>query len=170
VIDVDRLDAEVGSTIEITDVLLLSQEGGAVVGAPTVADARVMAEVIEHGRDAKITVFKYKNKTRYRRKKGHRQGYTRLSIRGIGIGDIETAEKKPRRAPRKKKEDAVEATDEVTAETTVAADAATAEAPKRAPRRARKPAAKAALEPEATADAEDAASDDGGEAPAEESE
>jgi large subunit ribosomal protein L21 len=53
------------------------------VGTPVVDGARVLAEVLEHGRDKKILVFKYKNKTRYRRRYGHRQDFTRLAIRQI---------------------------------------------------------------------------------------
>jgi len=83
VIDVDRLPATVGATIELSDVLMVAGDGDVQVGQPLVAGARVIAEVIEHGRDDKVVVFKYKAKTRYRRKKGHRQPYTRLAIRHI---------------------------------------------------------------------------------------
>ena len=76
------------------------------IGNPLVEGARVMAEVLEHGRDRKVLVFKYKNKTRYRRRHGHRQGFTRLAIRQILIDGREVAvaeseEKKPARAKRK---------------------------------------------------------------------
>ena len=67
--------------------------------------ARVIAEVVEHGRDKKIAVFKYKNKTRYRRRHGHRQDYTRLAIRGIlaaGEESLSQEEAKPKRPARKK--------------------------------------------------------------------
>ena len=84
--------------------LLFSDGSAATVGAPTVADAKVVAEVLEQGRDKKITVFKYKNKTRYRRKKGHRQDYTRLAIKQMGIGKLEAIEAKPKRPARKKAE------------------------------------------------------------------
>jgi large subunit ribosomal protein L21 len=102
VLDVDRLEADVGARVELTDVLLLSESGRAVVGTPTVADARVVAEVVEHGRDKKILVFKYKNKTRYRRRRGHRQDYTRLAIKQIGIGTMEAPRATPKRVSRKK--------------------------------------------------------------------
>ena len=86
VVDVDRLHAEVGSTVELNDVLLVSDEGDTVIGQPSVAGASVVAEVVEHGRDAKLLVFKYKSKTRYRRKMGHRQSYTRLAVKQILTG------------------------------------------------------------------------------------
>lgn len=76
-----------GSTVELTDVLLVVSNNDMRVGQPLVAGARVVAEVVEHGRDDKVIVFKYKAKTRYRRKRGHRQEYTRLAIRHILTGD-----------------------------------------------------------------------------------
>ena len=51
-------------------------DGDVQLGTPFVEGARVVAEVLDHGRDKKILVFKYKNKTRYRRRHGHRQDYT----------------------------------------------------------------------------------------------
>ncbi len=62
---------------------MLGGDGQAQIGTPVLEGARVVAEVIEHVRGAKILVFKYKNKTRYRRRYGHRQDYTRLSIKQI---------------------------------------------------------------------------------------
>ena len=135
-LEVDRLQVEVGATVELTDVLLLSESGRAVIGTPTVADARVVAEVMEHGRDKKILVFKYKNKTRYRRRLGHRQGYTRLAIRRIGIGELEAAAAKPRRASRKKPASTDESTE--TLGTAVEAAEVTSAKSKRASRRSKK--------------------------------
>ncbi len=86
VIDVELLKAEVGSTVDIGRVLMLSADDGTTVGQPTVEGARVVAEVQEHGRDKKVVVFKYKPKTRYRVKRGHRQSFTRLAIKDIVTG------------------------------------------------------------------------------------
>jgi large subunit ribosomal protein L21 len=106
VVDVDRLQAEVGTTIELRDVLFLSGEGSARVGTPLVDGAVVRAEVLEHGRDAKILVFKYKNKTRYRRRTGHRQDFTRLAIRDILVNGetstVEAEDQKPKPRARKR--------------------------------------------------------------------
>ena len=79
----EKLTAEVGSTIEVTDVLMLADDGSILTGQPLVEGARVVAEVLDQGRDPKVVVFKYKNKTRYRRRRGHRQPFTRLAIRNI---------------------------------------------------------------------------------------
>ena len=102
-LDVDRIQAEIGSIVELNDVLMISGNGPAKVGNPLVDGARVIAEVVEHGRDKKISVFKYKSKVRYRRRHGHRQDFTRLAIRGIlGAGDEveEVIEEKPKRPAR----------------------------------------------------------------------
>jgi large subunit ribosomal protein L21 len=85
-------------------VLMLNEDGRISLGDPTTADAKVIAEVVEHGRGPKVTVFKYKAKTRYRRKTGHRQEYTRLAIKEILAAGAEKAEaKKPTRKPRSRK-------------------------------------------------------------------
>jgi len=102
VIEVERLPAEAGATIEMTDILMLGGDGEVTFGQPLVEGARVVAEVLDHGRDKKIVVFKYKNKTRYRRKQGHRQGFTRLAIQSILTGKEQAAEPKPARAPRRR--------------------------------------------------------------------
>jgi large subunit ribosomal protein L21 len=86
-VDVDRLDAEVGASVELDKVLLLSTDDGVTVGQPTVDGARVVATVVEAVRAKKIIVFKYKAKARYRRKNGHRQDYTRLEIKDIVTSD-----------------------------------------------------------------------------------
>ena len=96
----DSISAEVGSTVELRDVLLIASNGDVRVGRPTIEGARVLAEVVEHGRDRKIIVFKYKAKTRYRRRRGHRQGYTRLAVRQIVTAEgVVQAEEKPKRRP-----------------------------------------------------------------------
>ena len=80
VIDVEKLQAETGSEIELEGVIALSEGGELTVGQPVVAGAKVIAQVHAQERDKKIRVFKYKRKTRYRRTRGHRQPYTRLQI------------------------------------------------------------------------------------------
>ena len=84
-IDVDRLPNEVGDTIDITDVLLVANDGDAAIGQPTVASASVSATVVEQFRGKKIIVYKYRQRTNYRRKQGHRQYYTRLRIDNIQV-------------------------------------------------------------------------------------
>lgn len=82
-IRVEKLDAEAGSKIEITDVLMVGSDAGVKVGAPVVDGASVSAEIVAHDRDDKIIVFKKKRRHNYRRTKGHRQHRTVLKITGI---------------------------------------------------------------------------------------
>ena len=86
VLDVEKLPLAVGSVTEFDQVLAISEDGVVNFGRPNVDGARVVAEVQSQYRDKKIVVFKYKRKTRYRRKKGHRQNYTRLLIQDIQAG------------------------------------------------------------------------------------
>ena len=83
VVKVPRLDAEVGSKLSLDKVLLVSDGKSVSVGQPLVAGKKVEAEVIAHGRDKKIIVFKKKRRKGYKRTKGHRQGYTELRIKSV---------------------------------------------------------------------------------------
>ena len=89
VIDVDRLQAEEGSSVALSEVLAVSRDDEVVLGTPLVPDCSVVASVTAQDKDKKIVVFKYKRKVRYRRKKGHRQHYTRLAITSIVVGGEE---------------------------------------------------------------------------------
>ena len=82
-LDVEMLPDEVDSLAEFDEVLAVSRDGQLTVGSPTVQGATVRAQVQSHYKDRKVIVYKYKAKTRYRRKKGHRQSYTRLLIQDI---------------------------------------------------------------------------------------
>ncbi|MCY3866560.1 MAG: 50S ribosomal protein L21 [Chloroflexi bacterium] len=84
-IDVDRLPQEVGESIEISDVLLIADGDDTRVGQPRVDGALVTATVVEQFRGKKIIVYKYRQRTNYRRKQGHRQYYTRLRIEDIAL-------------------------------------------------------------------------------------
>jgi large subunit ribosomal protein L21 len=79
-IDVERLPYEVGQQIELDQVLLVANGSGATIGQPLVKDAKVKATVTRQAKGRKVIVFKYRPSKRYRRKKGHRQLYTRLRI------------------------------------------------------------------------------------------
>ena len=85
-VEVEKLPAEEGSTVDFDRVLLLADGEKVTVGSPTVQGAKVTAKVEAQARAAKVIVFKYKHKVRYRRKVGHRQPLTRLSIQEIVAG------------------------------------------------------------------------------------
>ncbi len=82
-IAVERLHADAGSDINLDRVLLLGGDGSTRIGTPVVDGANVTAHIDEHSRGEKIIVFKFKAKKRYRRRTGHRQELTRLTITGI---------------------------------------------------------------------------------------
>lgn len=79
-VEVESLPFGVGERIELDRVLLVADGNEVHVGQPTVPGAKVLATVTDHIKSPKVIVFKYMPKERYRRKKGHRQGYTRLTI------------------------------------------------------------------------------------------
>ncbi|WP_062388441.1 50S ribosomal protein L21 [Demequina iriomotensis] len=82
IVVVDRLKADAGSTVELAPVLLV--DGDKVTAdAKALAKVKVTAEVVRDERGPKITILKYKNKTGYRKRIGHRQDLTRLKVTGI---------------------------------------------------------------------------------------
>jgi large subunit ribosomal protein L21 len=140
-IKVDRLPGEPGDTIELGDVLLMGDGEDVTLGAPTIAGARVVGTIAEQGRASKIVVFRYKAKTRSRKKTGHRQQFTRLIV-----SDILAAGQEPK--PKAAAEPAV-----------AEAPAAEAAAKPRRARRKAEPQETAATEPAAKAEAPEAAQD-----------
>jgi large subunit ribosomal protein L21 len=84
-IDVEKLPTE-GGAVELDRVYLIADGDKVTLGRPTIAGAKVVADVVGDGKKDKVIVFKYKPKVRYRVKKGHRQPYTRLVIKDIVVG------------------------------------------------------------------------------------
>ncbi len=106
-IEVERLNVDEGKSIELDKVLFLADGDNVTIGKPTIDGARVLATASENGRGKKIIVFKFKAKVRYRRKKGHRQNFTKLSIDKILPPGVE-ADKPVKKTRRKKTEETVE--------------------------------------------------------------
>jgi large subunit ribosomal protein L21 len=79
---VEKLAGEVGGTVELGEVLMLGGDAPKI-GKPTVAGAKVVAEIVAQDRAKKIIVFKIKRRKNYRRKSGHRQPFTELRIKAI---------------------------------------------------------------------------------------
>ncbi len=79
---VEKVDGDVGSSIEIADVLMVGGEKVSI-GTPLVSGAKVSAQITAQDRSKRIIVFKMKRRKNYRRKRGHRQPYTELKITGI---------------------------------------------------------------------------------------
>ncbi len=84
-VEVDRLHIEEGTHIDLDRVFLVADDEDIRVGTPTVEGASVKATIVEHFKGRKIIVFKYIPRKRYRRKRGHRQQYTRLQIDDISV-------------------------------------------------------------------------------------
>jgi large subunit ribosomal protein L21 len=82
-LEVERLSTEAGQTVVFDRVLLVNNEGAIRVGTPTVADATVLADVVEHIRGEKKVAFKLKRRKGYRKTIGHRQELTVVKIKEI---------------------------------------------------------------------------------------
>ena len=76
-------EAERGETVEFDKVLLVDNDGTVTVGAPVVNGAKVVCEVISHVRGEKVIVFHKKRRKGYRKRNGHRQDFTELTIKEI---------------------------------------------------------------------------------------
>jgi large subunit ribosomal protein L21 len=124
------LDAEPGEQVTFDQILLAHSEDRLIVGQPALDGASIAAEVLCHGRDDKIVVYKMKRRKGYRRKQGHRQGFTEVRVLDIDFGKGKSVKAAP---PEAKKE------------------APTEQAPKA---KAKKPKAEKAAAPEAPAAAE----------------
>ena len=82
-VKVEKLPNEVGNIVELSQILMISDGGEVKLGTPLVAGASVKAEIVGHGRDKKIKVFKMKRRKKYRRTQGHRQAFTQLKVTEI---------------------------------------------------------------------------------------
>lgn len=80
---VERLDGDEGAQVTFDEVLILGGDSGATIGAPTVAGASVVGEVSEQRKGAKVIIMKKRQRSTYRRKKGHRQHETVVKITSI---------------------------------------------------------------------------------------
>jgi len=84
-IDVERRSGEVGQAVDFQEVLLIGDQETIHVGKPVLAGARVVGTIAEQGKAAKIIVFKFKRRKKYRKKQGHRQLFTRVRIDQIEL-------------------------------------------------------------------------------------
>ena len=83
VLTIEKVAGDAGAKVEFTEVLMLAGTGEAKLGQPTVAGAKVVAEVVEQGRAAKVIAFKKRRRKNSRRKRGHRQHQTTVRIKEI---------------------------------------------------------------------------------------
>ena len=82
-IKVEKIEGKEGKEITFKEVLLVEKNKKLEIGAPLVKGAKVLAKILSQGKRDKVVILKYKSKTRYRVKKGHRQQFTEVEITGI---------------------------------------------------------------------------------------
>jgi large subunit ribosomal protein L21 len=80
---VDRIHAEPGTDVLLDKILLVGGESDVKAGSPYLSEAKVACEILEHGRDKKIVVFRYRRRKDSRKKQGHRQEFTRIKVKSI---------------------------------------------------------------------------------------
>jgi large subunit ribosomal protein L21 len=80
---VESLPANPGDSIELNDVLMISDAGDTVIGTPLVPGAKVIATVLANGRGDKIRIVKFRRRKHYRKQMGHRQNFTQVEIKSI---------------------------------------------------------------------------------------
>ncbi len=83
IIIIEKLDGEAGASVEFGEVLMVGEGASVKVGAPTVAGAKVTAELVEQTRGPKVIAFKKRRRKNSRRKRGHRQDLTKVRITSI---------------------------------------------------------------------------------------
>ena len=84
VLKVEQLLAEVGTSIEFSEILMVADGDSITLGTPLIANMRVHAEVIEQGRHKKIKIIKFRRRKHHMKQMGHRQNYTQIKITAIG--------------------------------------------------------------------------------------
>ncbi len=84
VVFVEKLDSEPGKAVSF-DALVVSDGDKVQIGTPVVKGVKVRAKVLEHGKEKKVVIFKYKPKRNYRKKQGHRQPFTKIKITSIAV-------------------------------------------------------------------------------------
>ena len=95
---VEKLVADVGTTVTLDQILMVSDGATTTIGSPIIAGATVSATVLSHGRGDKVMIFKFRRRKHYRKTQGHRQSYTEIQI-----GDISASGKaaaKPAKAAK----------------------------------------------------------------------
>lgn len=83
VLRLEKLPAAAGESVELNEVLMVANGDQITVGAPLINGAKVIAEVIAHGRAKKINILKFKRRKHHLKRQGHRQDFTQVKITGI---------------------------------------------------------------------------------------
>jgi len=83
ILRVEKISGNIGDKVSFDKILMYSDGENVRIGRPVLDDVTVRGQIVEHGKNKKIIVFKYKRRKRYRRKQGHRQQYTAIKIENI---------------------------------------------------------------------------------------
>lgn len=84
VLTIEKVDVPKGEVINFTDVLLIEDDGGDIqIGSPVLQGASVSAEVLNHGRDKKVKIIKFRRRKHSMKRQGHRQWFTQVKVTGI---------------------------------------------------------------------------------------
>ncbi|UTO28523.1 50S ribosomal protein L21 [Bartonella harrusi] len=116
VVKVEKIIGNAGDVVEFNDILMTEQEGNTIIGAPTIVDALVTAEIIEQVRGRKVIAFKKRRRQNSKRTRGHRQELTTVRILEILMGGA-----KPKKAVAKPIKEKAAVLKEQTKETEAAA-------------------------------------------------
>ncbi len=98
---VEKIVGDVGATVVIDKVLMISDDANTTIGAPLIAGATVSATVLSHGRADKVMIFKFRRRKHYRKTQGHRQSFTEIQIGEILAAGASAAKAAPKAAKAK---------------------------------------------------------------------
>ena len=98
---VEKIVGDVGATVVIDKVLMISDAANTTIGAPLIAGATVSATVLSHGRADKVMIFKFRRRKHYRKTQGHRQSFTEIQIGEILAAGNAAAKAAPKAAKAK---------------------------------------------------------------------
>jgi large subunit ribosomal protein L21 len=93
---VEKIVGDVGATVVIDKVLMISDNANTTIGAPLISGATVSATVLSHGRSDKVMIFKFRRRKHYRKTQGHRQSFTEIQIGEILAAGASTAKAAPK--------------------------------------------------------------------------
>ncbi|OQW70538.1 MAG: 50S ribosomal protein L21 [Proteobacteria bacterium ST_bin12] len=93
---VEKIVGDVGATVVIDKVLMISDDANTTIGAPLIAGATVSATVLSHGRADKVMIFKFRRRKHYRKTQGHRQSFTEIQIGEILAAGASAAKAAPK--------------------------------------------------------------------------
>ncbi|HUR42839.1 MAG TPA: 50S ribosomal protein L21 [Aestuariivirga sp.] len=105
-IQIEKLSGQAGDQVQFTDVLMVANGDAIDIGAPFISGATVVGEIASHDRGPHVIIFKKRRRKHYRRRNGHRQDLTSVTIREILLGGAKPAKKTPAKAEAESKTEA----------------------------------------------------------------